>query len=82
VNDKKEYLNLFSSNNHEQAYRPRCCYFNSRALVSAGLEARTPSAAFRPCRHKNTLLNAEQILLRNKFSNLLPIRDISSILMI
>jgi len=28
VNYKKEYLNLFSSNNHEQAYRPRCCYFN------------------------------------------------------
>jgi hypothetical protein len=29
VNYKKEYLNLFSSNNHEQAYRPRGCCFNS-----------------------------------------------------
>ena len=26
---KKEYLNLFSSNNHEQVYRPGCWYFNS-----------------------------------------------------
>ena len=26
---KKEYLNLFSSNNHEQTYRPRCLNFNS-----------------------------------------------------
>jgi len=51
-----------------------------RALVGAGLEARPPSAGLRPCRHKNTLLNSEQILLRNKFSNLLPVRDISSIL--
>ena len=39
----------------------------------------------RPCHlghvlHENTLLNEEQILLRNKFSNLLPNRDISSIL--
>jgi len=51
-----------------------------RALVDAGLEARPPSAGLRPCCHKNTLLNSEQILLRNKFSNLLPIRDISSIL--
>jgi hypothetical protein len=30
--------------------------------------------------HKNTLLDEEQILLRNKFSNLPPIRDMSSIL--
>jgi len=28
VNYKKEYPNLFSSNNHEQAYRSRGCYFN------------------------------------------------------
>jgi hypothetical protein len=39
----------------------------------------------RPCclghvLNENNLLNEEQILLRNKFSNLLPIRDISSIL--
>ena len=30
VTYKKEYLNLFSSNSHEQAYRPRGCYFKSK----------------------------------------------------
>ena len=28
VNYKKKYLNLFRSNNHEQAYRPRGYCFN------------------------------------------------------
>jgi len=29
VTYKKEYLNLFSSNNHEQTHGPRVCQFNS-----------------------------------------------------
>ncbi len=33
MNYKKEYLNLFSSNIHEQAYRPRGCYFNCAQAV-------------------------------------------------
>jgi hypothetical protein len=28
VTYEKEYLNLFSSNNHEQTYGPRVCHFN------------------------------------------------------
>ena len=38
-----------------------------RAFVGAGLPARPPSEALRPCRHKNTLLHEAQILLRDKF---------------
>ena len=38
---KKEYLNLSSSNNHEQTYGPRVCHFNLITISGLVCPSRT-----------------------------------------